>query len=107
MKKQFRLKKNQEISKIVNLRQVINSASFAIYYQPNNLEYTRVCVSVSKKLGIAVIRNKIKRQVREMVDKVFEFNHSKDYVIVVRKKYFDFSFQENLKILEISYKKIG
>lgn len=106
MKKQFRLKKNQEISKIVNLRQVTNSISFAIYHQPNDLGYARVCVSVSKKLGIAVLRNKIKRQVREMVDKVFDFNQSKDYVIVVRKKYFDFSFQENLKILEIAYKKI-
>lgn len=106
MKKMYRLKRNKDISKIVSLKQVKNSISFSIYYQTNELNQSRVCVSVSKKIGIAVVRNKIKRQVREMIKHCFDFNINKDYVVVVRKKYLGFSFEENENILKTTYKKI-
>ena len=38
------------------------------YYQKNKEQKTRVCISVSKKLGIAVVRNKIKRRVKNIID---------------------------------------
>ena len=99
MKKKFRLKRNEEISKIVNSKQVVHTVSFSIYYQKNTLHQSRICISVSKKIGHAVLRNKIKRQVREMVKQCFDFQKEVDYVLVIRKKYLDFTFQENLKIL--------
>lgn len=106
MKKKFRLKRNKDISKIVHLKQFIPTISFSIYYQKNDLNQSRICISVSKKIGIAVIRNKIKRQVREMVKKCFDFTKNNDYVVVVRKKYLMFDFEENLKILQKGYLKI-
>ena len=43
-----------------------------------------------KKIGKAVIRNKIKRQVRSMCDKLIDFqSNSFDIVIVIRKNYLE------------------
>ncbi len=106
MKKQFRLKRNEEISRIVHEKRFVSNQIFSIYYDENDETFSRVCVSVSKKMGIAVVRNKIKRQVREMVDKIFDFSLSKDYVVVVRQHYLDNNFQENYKNLENCYLKI-
>ena len=106
MKKQFSLKRNEEISRIVHNQKFVSNKIFCIYFDPDNELFSRVCISVSKKLGIAVKRNRIKRQVREMIQKIFNFDIRMDYVVVVRQKYLEYTFQENLKHLETCYLKI-
>ena len=107
MKKKYSLKRNEEIAKIVQNKQAIRNGSFIVFYKKNNLEFSRVCISVSKKLGIAVIRNKIKRQVREMVTDIFEFEKSFDYVIVVKGNYLSYDFQTNQNRLKELYGKLN
>ena len=107
MKKKYSLKRNEEIAKIVQNKQAIRNGSFIVFYKKNNLEFSRVCISVSKKLGIAVVRNKIKRQVREMVTDIFEFEKSFDYVIVVKRNYLSFDFQTNHNRLKELYGKLN
>ena len=53
MKKENRIKKNEEIAKIVLGKQKVKSDYFFIYYQKNE-NITRVAVSVSKKIGNSV-----------------------------------------------------
>lgn len=108
MKKKYSLKRNEEIAKIVNKRICYRNDAFCVYYKSNNqLNYSRVCISVSKKNGDAVIRNKIKRQIREMVSEIFDFTLSVDYVIVVRFNYQSNNFKENFDKLEKIYLKIN
>ena len=60
MKKEFRVRKNEDFSRIIKKKQSMANRSFIIYYLKNDLDHARIGISVSKKLGKAVIRNKIK-----------------------------------------------
>ena len=106
MKKAFRVRKNEEFSRIISEKHSIASASFVMYHSDRKEDHARVGISVSKKLGDAVERNRIKRQVREMIRAVVDFDSfGKDLIIIVRKPYLNRSFSENKKELETAIKK--
>ena len=96
MKKEYRVKKNEDFSHIIKHKQSLANRSFIIYYVKNDLNHARIGISVSKKLGKAVIRNKIKRQVRMIVQQTINFNDNYDYIVIVRNKYLDLDFISNL-----------
>lgn len=106
MKKEYRVKKNEDFSYIIKHKQSLANRSFIIYYVKNDLNHARIGISVSKKLGKAVIRNKIKRQVRMIVQETINFNDNYDYIVIVRNKYLDLDFISNLNELKYLYKKI-
>lgn len=107
MKKALRIKKNEEFSQIIAKKQSLASAAFIVYWQAKKAEHSRVGISVSKKLGKAHIRNKIKRQLRMMLQDVVDFEKSEyDYIVIVRPKYCDLSFDAAKKDLENTLKKV-
>ncbi len=106
MKKEYRIKKNEEFQAILKKKKSIVSHKYVIYYRNNN-EHLKVGISVSKKLGNAVVRNKIKRQVRMMVQEVFDKTQKRDFIIIVRNKYLHDSFSSNKDNLEYLYNKIN
>lgn len=106
MKKQFRIKKTQEFASIMQYKNYYASPSFTIYVKPREEENARVGISVGKKLGNAVIRNKIKRQVRMMCQEIFTFEEKFDTIILVRIKYNEESYINNKKCLERLVKKV-
>ena len=69
MKKINVIKKYREYKELFNLRKFKRNNLFTIYFRKNKYNITRVGLSVSKKNGNAVTRNKIKRQVRNILDK--------------------------------------
>ena len=103
MKKEFRVRKNEDFSRIIKKKQSMANRSFIIYYLKNDLDHARIGISVSKKLGKAVIRNKIKRQVRMMLQQTINFD---DNIVIIRNKYLDLDFNSNLNELKYLYKKI-
>ena len=64
MKKEYRVRKNEEFNAIIAKRRSVASGRFVIYSRKKELEHCRVGISVSKKLGNAVERNRCKRIIR-------------------------------------------
>lgn len=106
MKKLYRIRKNEEFTRIIGEKHSIASANFVLYYSKTKQENCRVGISVSKKLGDAVDRNRIKRQVREMIRSIIDFdNTNKDFIVIVRQPYLKNDYQTNLLDLEKIVKK--
>ncbi|MEG0451560.1 MAG: ribonuclease P protein component [Coprobacillus sp.] len=106
MKKTYRVKKSEDFQTIIKDKNSISNAKFVVYYKKND-NHLRVGISVSKKLGNAVIRNKTKRQVRMMVQSIFEVNQEMDFIVIVRNKYLSSSYEENINDLKYLYNKIN
>ena len=111
MKKRFRVKRNEEFQKIITRRKSVTGKAFILYYGPSfSFASGRVGISASKKLGNAVVRNKIKRQVRMMAMELTRFEIKYDIIIIVRNKYLERTFEDNKKELltlsETVYNKI-
>lgn len=106
MKKRYRITKNEEFQRILKLRQYVANPVYSVYFAPKRLEESRIGLSVGKKLGGAVERNKIKRQLRMMCIQLTEFNETFDCVIMVRGGYLKQDFEENKKALEYCINKV-
>lgn len=107
MDKLHRVRKNEDFQTIIKDRKSVANSKFVVYYKKNDLSLLRVGFSVSKKLGKAVVRNKTKRQVRMMAREIFDQSQSMDYIIIVRNKFLESSYEENKKDLLFLYNKIN
>ncbi len=103
MKKEFRVKKNEEFEKIITAGKRITSRRFVLYYHPAAFDHDRVGLSAGRKLGNAVERVKIRRQVRMMVQDIFSFHSGFDYIIIVRPGYLNGDFAANKNDLSVMY----
>lgn len=63
---QERIKKRQEFLSLYKKGNRYKGKYFNLVYFPNDLDYSRMAVIVSKKIGNAVSRNKIKRWMRDL-----------------------------------------
>ena len=110
MKKINIIKKQQEIDNIIKNGKMYKNRYFYIYniYNKESKHY-RFCICVSKKLGNAVIRNKNKRQIKDIIDKSnLLFSIKNDYVIILRKEINNISYSEKKEyLLEILCKLEG
>lgn len=60
-----RLKKNYEFKYVYNRGKVYSNYLLVLYIVKNKKDFNRVGFSVSKKVGKSVIRNKVKRRIKE------------------------------------------
>lgn len=86
MKKKYIVKNSRDFEKIIKEGKCKKNKSFIIHSKKNELDYDKYGISVSKKLGNAVFRNKYKRKIRAIVDnyKKMYINHE-DYIIILRR----------------------
>lgn len=93
MKKINVVKENKDFAKIINQGKKCWNDTYSIYYSKNNYDKYRFGISVSKKIGNAVVRNKIKRQIRMIIDKNKKlYSNNKDYIIIVRRNYINLNY---------------
>lgn len=87
MKAINRLKKSSDFQKIIQKGKSFKSDSLSVFHQNAELPYVRIGISVSKRLGNAVKRNKIKRQIRAIIAECVDYTKKKDVVIIARSQY--------------------
>ena len=99
MKVKFRVKKNEDFQKIIRDNNKVSNQVFILYSSKNEEGHARIGISTSKKLGNAVVRNRIRRQVRVMTTSSIDLNKERDYIFIVRKHYLKNTYQKNLEEL--------
>ncbi len=100
MKRYEMVKKHSDFDDIIQNGHYKKNKGYIIYNKVNELEYTRWGIAVGKKIGDAHIRNKVKRQVREIVSNNKKlFKNNKDYIIIVKKSVLEMDFEEMTKLL--------
>ena len=72
MKKINVVKNNNDYQRIINKNNSYRNNCFVIYIDSNKLNYSRFGISVSKKIGNAVVRNYYKRIIRNICDNNFD-----------------------------------
>lgn len=99
-----RIKANEEFASVIKKGHCVRMITFNIFIKKNDLNRVRVGLSVGKKVGNAVIRNKVKRQLRSMIDDLVNYkNHSLDMVVIVKKEFLNKTFNENKELLYNSH----
>lgn len=84
MKKEYRIKKQQEMDKIFKTGKKFKSNNFMLVYKNANEEHFRFAISIGSKFGNAVERNKIKRQIRAIISKNKQCLKKYLFIIVVK-----------------------
>jgi len=100
MKRIHRIQKNKDFKTVISKNNVKKSNEYIVYINKNNLNHTRIGISVSSKLGNAIIRNKIKRQIKTICNQILDLSKNLDIVIIAREEFKNKTYQENLNSLK-------
>ena len=93
MNKEKIIKKSESFSKIIGEKNSIKNKYYSIYYTKSN--NTLYGITIPKKVGKAHIRNKIKRQIKNII-----ITHEKDiqnninYVIIIKEAILELNYQD-------------
>jgi len=95
MKKKDIVRSNILFNEIIKSGFRISNKYFVICYQKKEEELKNFGIAVGTKVGKAVVRNKIKRQMRNIIDKNYNlFPNFHNYIIICKKEILNLSFQE-------------
>lgn len=84
IKKALRIKKKSDFDHIFSAKNSTANKKFIVYQIPAARAHFRVAISVSKKLGNAVTRNRIKRLVRHAIMSLSPNLPPVDFVVICR-----------------------
>ena len=94
MRKLYIVKNQRDFDRIIKEGRYRKNSSYVIYYEKNNLPYDRFGISVGKRIGNAVNRNKYKRKLRAIIDNYKKlYVNNQDYIIILRGSAKDKDFQ--------------
>lgn len=108
LKREYRLKKKYMFNYCYRVGKVVRSKSCLLYYTPSKNKFVKVGISVSKKVGGAVKRNRARRVIREAITPFLEtINQNFNLIIVARENILEFSFADLKKDIEYMLTKAG
>ena len=106
MKKKNIIKHNLEYTRIIKNSKPYKFNYFIIYLEKNTNDNYKFGISVSKKLGNAVVRNKLKRQIKDIIDSKY-YENSFNCLIILRKEILKKTFQEKKSALYFALNKLS
>lgn len=105
MKKEYRVKKSKEIEEILKRKRFSSNSYFIVYVnEQSETSHFRYAMSVGKKIGNAVVRNRIKRQIRAIM-RQFSISNGVDLFIIARAKVQQATYQQMQTQLQILLQK--
>lgn len=107
--KQYRLKKKKDFELVFKKGKTFNDKFLFLKLRKNNLEFNRFGFTIGLKISKkAVVRNKIKRLLREAIrEKLNDIKSGFDVVIRVRTEIINKDYEEVKKELESLLEKAG
>ena len=105
MNKLHTVKNNYDFDRIIKNNKAYKYKDYIIYLEKvENLNY-KFGLSVGKKIGNAVIRNKIKRQLREIISEN-DYQKNFDCIIIVKKEICTASYLAIKEDINETFKKL-
>lgn len=103
----YRLRKSEDFKKVLDGRKVaLRNDVASIFFAKNDEGHARIGISTSTKLGNAVVRARVRRQVRAQINETGILVDPYDIVIIIRKGYLEHSFHENLQTFEKAFRSL-
>lgn len=102
LKKAYRIKRNKEFQDIFRTGTSFANRELVIYFRKKEKQaHIRVGISVGKKLGNAVTRNRIKRYIRECLNHLDDkIKEEYDIIVIARNQAVHLSFHRMCKSLQ-------
>ncbi len=102
------IKKNTDFVRVYNKGKSIVGVYLVMYTLKNNSDEVRIGITVSKKVGKAVVRNRVRRLIKETVVSNYGlFKNGYDYVFVARVRAKDRSYvdiNKNMRYVLFKFK---
>ena len=106
LSKQFRLKKKYQFNYVYRVGKSFSGKLLVLYYTPSKNTNVKVGISVSKKIGHAVVRNRTKRRIREAVyPNLIKLKPNFNLVLIAKNAIVDASFDAITSELKYLLKK--
>ncbi|RUS48783.1 ribonuclease P protein component [Cohnella sp. AR92] len=109
MQRKLRLRNREDFNRIYRQGQSFANSQFVVYWRkwPQNEQF-RLGISASSKLGGAVVRNRLRRMIKEIVRlNASKINSGLDLILIVRKPALNLPYPEMEKSLLHVLRKAG
>ena len=108
LKREYRLRKKYMFNYCYKVGKIVRSKSSLFYYTPSNNKNVKIGISVSKKVGGAVQRNRARRVIREAITPFLHtINKNFNIIIVAKENFLEFSYNQVMKDFEYMLNKAG
>ena len=105
MNKDKIIRKSETFTEIINNKQSVKSKYFSIYYIQS--DKTLYGITIPKKIGKAHVRNKLKRQIKNIIiTNEFDIQKNYNYVIILKEASLNLNYEELKKELLYIIKKV-
>ena len=103
----LRLRKDSDFKNIYRKGKSLATKTLVFYFIKNYLGYTRVGYSISKKVGKAVTRNRIRRLIKENLKDIPDLKDGYDIIFIGRIPSSESDYKEIGKSIRYLFRKSG
>ncbi|HHX03131.1 MAG TPA: ribonuclease P protein component [Tissierellia bacterium] len=103
-----KLNNNRDFQRVYSRGRSLVTRYFVIYYLPQKVGHHRIGFTVSRKIGGAVVRNRVRRRLKEMFRLINpSLPKSMDVVIVARGRAKEGNFDQMRSLMDSKFREIA